>query len=99
VKWKEFSTGDGVVERADVDGARASTVDGIQVGDSEAQTRRVYEARRTLEPHQHTGPEGHYLTIPSDNGKLGIRFETDKGKIARFYAGQFEAVQYVEGCS
>jgi len=28
----------------------------------------------------------------------GIRFETDKGKITMFYAGNYDAIQYVEGC-
>jgi hypothetical protein len=43
-------------------------------------------------------PEGHYLTIQSEDGRNGIRFETEKGKIQTYYAGRFEAVQYVEGC-
>jgi hypothetical protein len=94
-----FMIEDGVVVRVDVDGAGLSTAEGIEVGDSEARARKIYGSKMKVEPHQYTGPEGHYLTIRSENGKLGIRFETDKGKIARFYAGKFEAVQYVEGCS
>lgn len=94
-----FMIEDGVVVRVNIDGAGVPTVEGIQVGDSEAHARRVYGPRMKVEPHQYTGPEDHYLTIRSENGKLGIRFETDKGKIARFYVGKFEAVQYVEGCS
>jgi hypothetical protein len=28
----------------------------------------------------------------------GVRFETDKGKITTYYAGKYDAIQYVEGC-
>jgi len=41
---------------------------------------------------------GHYLTVRSADGRYGIRFETDKGKIIEYYAGTYEAIQYVEGC-
>jgi hypothetical protein len=39
----------------------------------------------------------HYLTIRSDDRHYGVRFETDQGKITMFYAGTYEAIQYVEG--
>lgn len=89
----------GVVVRVDVDGAGVSTVEGIQVGDSEARARRVYGPSLKVEPHAYTGPEGHYLTVRSTSGEFGIRFETNKGMIESFYAGQFKAIQYIEGCS
>jgi hypothetical protein len=86
----------GHLARIDVDKAGISTAEGVQVGDSEAHTLQVYGPRLKIEPHHYT--EGHYLTIRSVNGRYGIRFETEKGKIQTFYAGRFEAVQYVEGC-
>jgi hypothetical protein len=88
----------GRLARIDVDGAGVSTAEGIRVGDSEQRARRVYGPRMRVEPHAYTGPEGHYLTIRSSNGRYGIRFETDGGTITRFYAGRFEAIQYIEGC-
>jgi hypothetical protein len=93
-----FMIENGRLVRIDVDGAGVPTVKGIQVGDSEQRARQVYGARLKVEPHAYTGPEGHYLTIRSSSGGYGIRFETDNGKIETFYAGRFDAIQYVEGC-
>ena len=42
--------------------------------------------------------DGHYLTVRSSDGHYGVRFETEKGKIIGYYAGTYEAIQYVEGC-
>jgi hypothetical protein len=88
----------GRLARIDVDGAGVLTADGIQVGDSEEHARQVYGSRLTVKPHAYTGPEGHYLTIRSVDGRYGIRFETDNGKITMLYAGRFDAIQYIEGC-
>lgn len=93
-----FMIEDGRLARIDVDGPGVATAEGIQVGDSEARALQVYGSRLKVEPHAYTGPEGHYLTVRSKSGRYGIRFETDKGKIETFYAGRFEAVQYIEGC-
>lgn len=91
-----FMIEDGHLARIDVDKAGISTAEGIQVGDSEAHALQVYGPRLKIEPLHYT--EGHYLTVRSINGRYGIRFETEKGKIQTFYAGRFEAVQYIEGC-
>jgi hypothetical protein len=92
-----FMIEDGRLSRADVDGPGISTAEGIQVGDSEEHAHRVYGPRLKVEPHKYID-DGHYLTVRSTDGRYGIRFETEKGKIQRFYAGRFKAVQYVEGC-
>jgi hypothetical protein len=89
---------DGRLARIDVDGGNISTTGGIHVGDSEMHTLRVYGSKLKVEPSQYTGPEGHYLTLRSTNGRYGIRFETDDSKITQFYAGRFDAIQLVEGC-
>ena len=93
-----FMIVDGRLTRIDVDGPGVPTAEGIQVGDSEAHALKVYGPRLKVEPHAYTGPEGHYLTVRSSSGRYGIRFETDEGKIVMFYAGRFEAIQYIEGC-
>jgi hypothetical protein len=93
-----FMIGDGRLVRVDVDGPGVPTVEGVQVGESEKHALEVYGPRLKVEPHAYTGPEGHYLTIQSSGGRYGIRFETEKGKIERFYAGRYEAIQYIEGC-
>lgn len=80
--------------RIDVDKAGVPTTEGVQVGDSEEHVKQVYGSRLKVEPQHYT--DGHYLTLR--NGNHGIRFETDEGKVSTFYAGAFEAIQYVEGC-
>jgi hypothetical protein len=92
-----FMIEDGRFVRVDVDAPGISTTEGIQVGDFEAKALRVLGHRLKVEPHQFI-EDGHYLTIRSHDGRYGIRFETEKGKIQSFYAGRFEAVQAVEGC-
>ncbi len=88
--------GDRVV-RIDIDAPGYKTSMGIQVGDLEAYARRVYGSRMKVTRHQYLDT-GHYLTVRSSDGRHGVRFETDNGKITRFYAGTYEAIQYVEGC-
>lgn len=80
--------------RIDVDKTGVPTTEGVQVGDSEEHVKQVYGSRLKVEPQHYT--DAHYLTLR--NGDHGIRFETDEGKISTFYAGTFEAIQYVEGC-
>jgi urease beta subunit len=86
------------VTRIDVNVSGVATAEGIKIGDSESRAIQVYGNKLKVEPHHYTGPEGHYLTVLSSNGRYGIRFETDEGKIVRFYAGQQQAIALVEGC-
>ena len=88
---------DGRVARVDVDTPGIATSSGIQVGDSEAHARQVYGSQMKVTPHKYVDT-GHYVTVRSVDGHYGIRFETDNGKITSFYAGTYEAIQYVEGC-
>ena len=88
---------DGRLARIDVDARGIATDTGLQVGDSEAHARKVYGSKMKVTEHQYVDT-GHYLTVRSENRRYGIRFETDKGKITMFYAGTYEAIQYVEGC-
>jgi hypothetical protein len=85
------------VVRVDIDAPGTRTATGIQVGDREAHLRQVYGSRAKVTAHQYVDT-GHYLTVRSADGRNGIRFETDMGKVTMFYAGTYEAIQYVEGC-
>jgi hypothetical protein len=85
------------VARVDVTARGIKTSTGIHVGDSETRARQLYGARLKITPHQYVDT-GNYLTVQSSDGRYGIRFETDKGKITGFYAGKYDAIQYVEGC-
>lgn len=91
-----FMIESGHLVRIDVDKVGIPTTEGVQVGDSEERAKQVYGSRMRVEPHHYTN--GHYLTVRSLDGKSGIRFETENGKVETFYAGTFEAIQYVEGC-
>jgi len=88
---------DGHVARVEVGAPGVKTSTGIQVGDSEAQVQKVYGAKLKVTEHTYVDT-GHYLTVRSADGRYGVRFETDKGRITMFYAGKFDAIQYVEGC-
>lgn len=94
----DFMIENGRLVRIDVAKPGVATVEGIQVGDSEARAKSVYGSRLKVEPHAYNGPEGHYLTVRSKDGRYGTRFETDGGKIQSYYAGLYSAVQYIEGC-
>jgi len=87
------------VVRIEVDGRGPATAEGVQVGDSEAHAQKVYGSRLKVEPEAYELEEGHYLTMQSSDGKYGIRFVTHKGKIKFIFAGNFEAIQYIEGCA
>ncbi len=91
-----FMIEDGKVSRVDVDAPGVTTSAGVQVGDSEARAKRMYGPELKVTEHKYIDT-GHYLTMRSADGRYGVRFETDKGKITGFYAGTYEAIQYVEG--
>src|SRR5271165_3683644 len=93
----KFMIIDGRLARIDVEEPGASTSTGIRVGDSASRVKHVYGSRVKIMAHQYID-SGHYLTIRSSSGKYGIRFETDQGKVIMFYAGAYQAIQYVEGC-
>jgi hypothetical protein len=88
----------GRVARVDVDNRDTQTREGVHNGQSEASAKAAYGRRLKVTPHAYTAPEGHYLTLRSEDLKYGIRFETDNGKIVRYYAGTLEAISYIEGC-
>jgi hypothetical protein len=92
-----FMIEEGKLVRIDVDEPGVATSTGIRVGDSEAHARQVYGAKLKVTEHKYIDT-GHYLTVRSADGRYGVRFETDKGKITMFYAGKYDAIQYVEGC-
>jgi len=93
-----FMVEDGRVTRVDVTKNTIATEAGIRIGDSEEKVLRAYPGRVNVEPHHYNPESGHYLTVYTTNGKHGIRFETDQGKITGFYAGESHAIAYVEGC-
>ena len=92
-----FMIVEGRLVRIDVDAPGVATSAGIQVGDSEVRARKVYGNRMKVTAHFYID-DGYYLTSRSADGRYGVRFETASGKIVRYYAGNYDAIQYVEGC-
>lgn len=88
----------GRLVRVDVYEPGVSTISGAGVGTSEPELKRLYDGKLVEETHAYTGPEGHYLTLRSSDGRYGVRFETDGLLVTRFYAGTAKAIQYIEGC-
>ncbi|MFZ0303226.1 MAG: hypothetical protein WAL75_11085 [Terracidiphilus sp.] len=88
----------GRLERVDVEALGVQTDKGIHNGDSESDAIRAYGKSLKVTPHAYTAPEGHYLTVRSPKGSYGIRFETYKGRIVKYYAGRLDAISFIEGC-
>ncbi|MFL6674073.1 MAG: hypothetical protein ACJ8LG_12385 [Massilia sp.] len=87
---------DDLLVRIDVSQPGPRTDTGVAVGDP---VMRVREAYPRLKSSQHAyGDSEQYLTALSGDGRLAVRFETYNGNISTFYAGRFEAVQFIEGC-
>ncbi|QOL51806.1 hypothetical protein [Massilia litorea] len=87
---------DGVLKRVDVFAAGTRTANEIAVGDPVARVHAIYPRARR-EDHFYNSAE-QYLTVDSADSRYSLRFETEGGKIAHFYAGAREQVRYVEGC-
>ena len=88
---------DGRLARIDVsEPSRAETVAGGRIGMGEASMLRIYPGIGVT-PHFYD-EEGSYLTLLSRDKRYGIRFEVIDGKVARYYAGRADVIEYVEGC-
>ncbi|MCW2383530.1 MULTISPECIES: hypothetical protein [unclassified Sphingobium] len=98
--WPEAAVmldGDHVV-RVDVSDAQHEGPFGLRVGQSEAEAiKRLGSAE--VQPHPYTGPTGHYLVFHRDNAPTGLIAETDGKTVQSWRIGQWEQVQWVEGCS
>ncbi|WP_457098194.1 hypothetical protein [Lysobacter sp. P5_B9] len=84
--------------RVDVSNPNVATLSGAHVGSTQESVLAMYPGRVEVSPHAYTAPDGSYLTLFSRDKLHGIRFETDHGKVTRYYSGTAEAIQYIEGC-
>lgn len=89
---------DGRLARIDVSEAGVRTVSGAGIGTSERALGRMYGQRLIREPHAYDAPIGHYLTLMSSDGALGLRFETDGSQVTTYYTGTADAIRLKEGC-
>jgi hypothetical protein len=87
---------DDVVARIDVDSAGIPTVEGAQVGDTEARIVELYHGRVASLPHKYL-EDGHNLVVQTSTSRYV--FETDGKKVLRYRVGRTPAIDLVEGCS
>lgn len=92
------------IARVDVfEGSRLTTVSGARIGDTEARIKSLYPGKIKVTPHHYTWDSGgHYLTyVPQDSKDRNYRliFETYRGRVTQFRAGQLPEVDYIEGCA
>jgi hypothetical protein len=78
--------------------SRIATVKGIRVGATDRQVQQAYGMRIRAEPNHYEDPPAQYLTVWTDAGKRGLRFETDEHRrVYAIHAGT-GSIQYIEGC-
>jgi hypothetical protein len=88
----------GSIARLDVRERGVVTRSGAQVGDSIARIKRIYGRSLRVDPSFYRGRTDPYLTVRSVDGQSLLRFETDHGRVSRYYIGRPDAVDMPEGC-
>lgn len=90
--------GDHIV-RIDVGGPQHEAPGGVRVGQSEADALKALGGKARVEAHPYTGPQGHYLVVHAEDAPRGLIVETDGKTVQSWRFGQWEQVQWVEGCA
>ena len=75
------------------------TPEGAGYGATEANLRDLYGDRLEIEPHPYGGPEDFYARVRGPADARGMIFELIGGRVADWRAGEWEQVQWIEGCS
>ena len=89
----------GVVVRFDVsEGGSIKTRSDLGIGDLEDKVLSTLGPAVVIEPHFYGGSKNHYLTVWSAYRESAVRFETENGRVARFYVGLDPQVTLPEGC-
>lgn len=92
---------DGAVRRITVgSGSPVKLVEGIGVGDSEADVKKWFAGFRSA-PHTYEEAPAKYLTAPNgESGDPALRFEIDsKDNVSFIHVGTWPVLGYVEGCA
>jgi hypothetical protein len=87
------------IVRIDIGGAQHEAPGGVRVGQSEAEALKRLGGKARVEPHPYTGPEGHYLVVHEEGAPRGLIVETDGKTVQSWRIGQWEQVQWIEGCA
>lgn len=88
---------DGHLVRIDILTPGIRTLSGAAVGSSETDIAALYRGGLQKSPHAYG--TGSYFTLQSEDGRHGLRFETQDGKVTSFYVGLTKAIRLAEGCS
>lgn len=89
----------GKVVRIEIGLPKFYSLSGAGVGTTETELKRLYGPKLKIEPHRYLEDRGNYLTLYSEDGQFGMRFETADGRVTMFYAGPRRHLHYIEGCS
>jgi hypothetical protein len=90
-----FMVEDGVVTRADV-APNIPNSSGVRIGTRLSEVKRRFP-KVIVEPHKYD-EHGHYLSLPTADGKAALLFEERDDGVTGVRAGLFPSVAYVEGC-
>ena len=90
-----FMVEDGIVTRADV-APNIPNSSGVRIGTRLSEVKRRFPEVK-VEPHKYD-EHGHYLSLPTKDGKAALLFEEVDGRVTDVRAGLFPSVAYVEGC-
>lgn len=91
-----FMVENGIVTRADV-APNIPNASGVRIGMPLSAVKRRFPGIK-VEPHKYD-EHGHYLSLPTADGKAALVFEESNGRVTKVRAGLFPSVAYVEGCS
>lgn len=92
---------DSKIARIDVtpdQNAHIRSVKGIGIGTAESQVLAAFGERVKIEPNPSLGEPAHYLTIVDADGKYGLLFETEDGRVTKLRGGEKAAIGSSEGC-
>ncbi len=90
-----FMVENDVLTRADAEAGVENAV-GVAVGDTLEQVRAAHP-QAVVGPHKYD-ENGHYITLPSADGRAAVILEESGGKVTKIRAGLQPAVAYVETC-
>jgi len=99
LKGAAFMIASGSIARLDIKSRNIRTSHGLGVGSTEAQIRRAFGDRVTIQSHHYEGDRGwHYLEVIDPGGSTGLLFETDGNRVLSYRAGRLRELRYIEGC-
>ena len=90
---------DGHIVRVDIDSLGVRTAEGAGVGDSIASVQELYGSRMSTFPNKYTAEPDLLIRAAEPRDTVHqLIFETFKGRVVRYRAGQKPQVAYVERC-